>query len=242
MKTFLVGLFLVLFAIVSLPLYLMEFIIGKFSRRRQAAAAQAIVSRAFRFILFFVGAKITVKGKERIPKDQAVLFVSNHRSYFDILTVYTTTPHLTGFIAKKEMAHIPCISHWMRYMHCLFLDRDNIREGMKTILQAIEYVKEGYSIHIAPEGTRNQGTEMLPFKEGSFKIAEKTGCPVIPVALSNTDALFERQIPWVRGGHVIIEYGDPIYPGELSREDRKHLGTLTRDIIAEMLDRNEKEV
>jgi len=120
----------------------------------------------------------------------------------------------------------------------LFLDRNDIRQGMKTILQAIEQIKEGYSIFISPEGTRNQGKEMLPFKEGSFKVAEKTGCAIIPVAITNTDEIFENHIPWVRSAKVVVEFGKPIYPKELDKEKQKHLGSYVQGIIKEMLDKN----
>ncbi len=241
MKTFLFILFLLVFSIISLPLYPVMALLKKKDERLQARAAQNIVCFALRILLFISGAKITVKGRERIPR-QAVLFVSNHRSYFDIIIQYVYTPHLTGFVAKKELAKVPCISHWMRLMHCLFLDRENIREGMKTILQAIDYLKDGYSIQIAPEGTRNHGEDMLPFKEGSFKIAEKAGAPIVPVAINNADAIFEKHIPWVRKAHVIMEYGEPIETANLSREEKKALPGKTREIIREMLERNGKEI
>jgi len=142
-------------------------------------------------------------------------------------------------LAKKEMHTLPFISSWMRNLHCLFLDRENIREGMKTILEGIDLVKHGHSIFIAPEGTRNHEKEMLPFKEGSFKIAEKSGCPIIPVAMSNTDSLFEKHLPWIRKGHVIIEFGEPINIKDLQPENRKRLAPYVQGIIKEMLDKNE---
>jgi 1-acyl-sn-glycerol-3-phosphate acyltransferase len=79
---------------------------------------------------------------------------------------------------------------------------------------------------------------MLPFKEGSFKVAEKTGCAIIPVALTNTDELFEKHVPWVRSAKVVIEFGKPIYPNQLDKEQRKHLGSYVQNIIKEMLDKN----
>ena len=146
----------------------------------------------FRCLLKLAGVTITVKGEENIPKDTAVLYVGNHRSYFDILTGYTTVPTLLGFVAKKEMEKIPILRTWMANVNCLFLDRKNIKEGLKTILQGIEKVKNGISIWIFPEGTRNTNediTELLPFKEGSLKIAEKSGCPVIGQRLVNSGQL-----------------------------------------------------
>jgi len=238
MKTLLVALFLLLFFIVSIPLYLLVIILGKVNPRLKAKLSQTIVVTAFQIILFICGTKKTVIGRENIPADKAVLYVSNHRSYFDILLGYTTVPNLTGFVAKKEMEKLPFISIWMNFMNCLFLDRDNVREGLKTILKGVEHINNGYSIFISPEGTRNQQKEMLPFKEGSLKMAEKTGCPIIPVTLNNTDDIFENHLPWIRRAHVIIEYGKPIYPEELSKENKKFLGSYVQEIIKDTYAKN----
>lgn len=237
MKTILVAVFLLIFSIISLPLYLLEFIIGKYNKRWKVKTSQTIVVAAFRIILFIAGVKKTMKGLENIPKGEAVLYVANHRSYFDILIGYTSVPTLTGFVAKKEMAKIPCISRWMRYLNCLFLDRENVREGLKTILQGIEHINNGYSIFIMPEGTRNHEKDMLPFHEGSMKLAEKSGCAIIPVAMTNTDTIFEHHVPWIRKSHVTIEFGKPIYMKDLNKEDRKFMGTYTRDVIQKMLEK-----
>ena len=156
----------------------------------------------------------------------------------DIPLAYSTLPTLTGFIAKIEVKKVPFLSWWMELVNCLFLDRDDPRAGLKTILNGIENIKEGYSMFIAPEGTRNHEEEMLPFKEGSFKMAQKTNCPVIPVAISGSDDLFENSFPWVKKAPTIIEYGKPIYLEALSAEERKVLGATSRAIIAEMLQRH----
>lgn len=96
---------------------------------------------------------VEVRGYENIPQDRPVLYVGNHRSYFDILVGYTTVPGLMGFVAKKEMEKIPLLSKWMLNVNCLFLDRNNIKEGLKTILAGIEKVRRGVSVWIFPEGT-----------------------------------------------------------------------------------------
>lgn len=238
MRTILVVLFLIIYAIISIPLYLVEFIIGKINPHARVRSSQFIVSNAFKILLFLSGTKATVIGREKVPKE-AVLFVSNHRSYFDVVLIYATTPHLTGFVAKKEMRHIPCLSRWMRYLNCLFLDRSDVREGLKTILQGIEKIKNGYSMFIAPEGTRNHEKEMLPFKEGSFKLAQKSGCPIVPIALTNTDNVYENHAPWIRRAKVVIHYGDPIYMNALSKEDQKHVGAYVQEAIRQMLLKDE---
>lgn len=239
MRTILVVLFLLIYAIISIPLYLIEFIIGKINPRAKVRSSQFLVVCAFKVILFLSGTKVTVLGVENVPKE-AVLFVANHRSYFDIVVTYATTPHLTGFVAKKEMRHIPCFSHWMRHLNCLFLDREDIRAGLKTILEGIENIKNGYSMFIAPEGTRNLEKEMLPFKEGSFKLAQKSGCPIVPIALTNTDSVYEQHSPWIRCSQVIIHYGEPIQMKDLSKEEQKHIGSHVQEIIRQMLEEDEK--
>jgi len=238
MRLILLLLFLLIFFIISIPLFIIEFIIGKFNRRAQVSSSQKIVAAAFHVVLFLAGVKRTVIGRDNIPKNEPVLYIANHRSYFDIPVTFVSLPTLTGYMAKIEIAKIPILRTWMRLLRCLFLDRNDIRQGMKTILQAIEQIKEGYSIFISPEGTRNQGKEMLPFKEGSFKVAEKTGCAIIPVAITNTDEIFENHIPWVRSAKVVVEFGKPIYPKELDKEKQKHLGSYVQGIIKEMLDKN----
>ena len=109
---------------------------------------------------------------------------------------------------------------------------------MKTILQGIDYIKQGVSIWIFPEGTRNKNedeTQLLPFKEGSLKMAEKTGCPIIPVAMRGTINIFEKQFPKIRPQHIFVEFGQPIYLKELSKEERKFAGAYTQHIIEHML-------
>ena len=231
-------LFLLTFFIISVPIFLIEFIIGKINHRAMVASSQRIVVMALRILLFICGVKRTVIGRDNVPKNEAVLYIANHRSYFDVPVAYDSVPTLTGFMAKKEMGKIPFLSTWMRFLQCLFLDRDDIKQGLKIILKGIEQVKAGYSVFISPEGTRSQTNEMLPFKEGSFKIAQKTGCAIIPVAITNTDEIFEKHIPWVHSAHVIIEYGKPIYPKDLDKEQQKFLGSHVQGIIRELLEKN----
>lgn len=233
------------YLILSIPILLAEWVVGKFNPRAKDISSLRIIQTVFRFILKVTGADITIIGHENVPKDQAVLYIGNHRSFFDILLTYVHCPDLTGYVAKKEMAPIPLLSIWMRYLHCLFLDRKDIKEGMKTILTAIEKVKNGISICIFPEGTRNKGDdelELLPFHEGSFKIATKSDCPIIPMAISNSAEIFENHFPKIKPCKVVVEYGKPIYPEQLSKEDKKRLGAYTQGIILEMLKKNQELV
>ncbi len=227
------------FLILFIPVLIAEWIIGKFNREKKDYSSLRIVQGAFKLILKITGVKVTVIGEENVP-DEAVLFIGNHRSFFDILLTYSRCRRLTGYIAKKEMDQFPLLNNWMRNLYCLFLDRENPKEGLKTILTAIDCVKKGISICIFPEGTRNKGEElsMLPFRDGSFKIATKTGCAVVPISMNNTAEIFENHFPKIKKTHVIIEYGSPVYYNELDKETQKHFGAYCQNIIQETINKN----
>lgn len=240
-RTIFAVLFAVVYLICGIPVLGVEWIIGKFNKKKMDVSSLRMVQWALGTIGKICGVKLTVIGKENIPKDQAVLYVCNHRSYFDIILGYSIMPGLTGYISKDDLEKVPLLNVWMRRLYCLFLNRTDMKQGLKTILKAIEYIKQGVSICIFPEGTRNRGEEgsLLEFKEGSFKIAEKTGCPVIPVAISHTADVILNHMPKVTPCHVTIEYGEPIYPKELPKEQKRALGAMTKGRIQEMLDQHE---
>ena len=148
--------FVILFLVLGSPLLLAEYIIGKFNPEKMSRSSLKIVQWAFRSVLVLSGTELTVIDRENIPEDQPVLYVGNHRSYFDIVIGYTLIKGECGFVAKKEMERYPLLSTWMRNLHCQFLDRENLKEGLKTILSAIDSVKQGVSIWIFPEGTRSR--------------------------------------------------------------------------------------
>lgn len=235
-----VAMVLMLYLVLGIPVLGVEWIIRKFRRRTADVSSLRLVQWIFRLMLRISGVEVTVIGEEHVP-DEPVLFIGNHRSYFDILITYSRCRRLTGYIAKKEMLRYPLLRDWMKRLYCLFLDRSTPKEGLKTILKAIEYVKEGISVCIFPEGTRNDGDElsMLPFHDGSFKIAEKTGCAIIPMSLNNTHAIFEQQFPRIKKTHVILEYGTPVYPNDLDKETKKHLGQYCQNIIQETINKNQ---
>ncbi|MDE7284268.1 MAG: 1-acyl-sn-glycerol-3-phosphate acyltransferase [Lachnospiraceae bacterium] len=235
--------FVLLFLVCSIPLMIIEYIIGKFNMDVKNRSSLAIVNWAFRCCLFLAGTKITVLGEENVPKDTPVLYIGNHRSYFDIVMTYVRVPRPTGYIAKIEMLRYPLLRTWMKYLHCLFLDRKDIKQGMKTIVEGIEKIQSGISICIFPEGTRNKVNDtFLPFHEGSFKIAEKSGCPIIPMSINNAADIFEDHIPKIKKTHVVIEYGKPVYMSEMTREEKKGIGVKVQASIKEMYFKNKELV
>ena len=239
-RTIIIFIFLVIFLIVSLPMQLVLFIMHKFNDEKARKASLAIVSWAFNVILFIGGIKRIVIGEDNVPKDEAVLYVSNHRSIFDIVVTYPRVPGRTGYIAKQESMKLPVISFWMVYLDCLFLDRSDIRKGLEMVLTAIDKVKNGISIFIYPEGTRNKTDQPLgEFHKGSFKIAQKSGCPIVPVVVNHTRDCFENHMPWIKKTTVVIEYCEPIRIKELDKEDQKNIDQYVKNIIEQTYIKNE---
>ena len=232
--------FLGAYLILGIPVLGVEWIISKFNKKASDYQCLRMVQWAFNCMLKMTGVEVTVIGEENVP-DVPVLYIGNHRSFFDILLTYTRCKGLTGYVSKKEMYKFPLLRDWMKRLYCLFLDRENPREGLKTILQAIDYVKNGISICIFPEGTRNKGEElsMLPFHAGSFKIAEKSGCAIIPMSMNNTSEIFENHFPKIKKTHVILEYGKPIYMKDMDREEKKHIAEYCQNIIQETINKNQ---
>ena len=183
------------------------------------------------------GIRLTVIGRENLAKDEGVLYVGNHCSYFDIVLSYCTFNSCTGYIAKKDLGQIPLLNVWMVLIGCLFLKRDNPRDGMRMVKKAAENIQKGNSMVIFPEGTRNKHEDealVQEFHAGSFHIAQKAGCKLVPMAITGTADVFEKHLPKVRPGHVIIQYGEPIDTSTLDRAAMKKLPDTVRDIILEM--------
>ncbi len=237
-RLLIVLLFVIIYLIFSLILIPIGYLIGLFSRSAKDRYAQAMISWAFRVVGLLAGARVTVKNKECVPKDEAVLYVANHRSMFDIVLLYAEMFRPTAIVAKKEIKMVPVLSWWMVLMHCRFMDRADMKQSLSVILGCIEDAKKGISILIYPEGTRSKGDselDMNPFKEGSFKIALKSGVKIVPVAIHGTREILERQFPRIKPNKVTISFGDPIDPKSLEKDQQKIIAETCQAQIREML-------
>ena len=242
MRTIITVLYILLFLILGLPVLGIEWIISKFNKAHADMVQLRIVQWGLKCVAFISGVKLTVIGEENVPRDEPVLYIGNHRSFFDVVVTYARCPGLTGYIAKDGVNKVPIFRIWMKRLHCIFLKRDDMKEGLKVILKAIEYVKSGISICIFPEGTRNKDrdnpTSLLPFKEGSFKIASKTGCKIVPMALIGTADILENHFPWIHSTDVKLIYGEPIDVSALDKDQQKHVGAYCQTVVEELIRSN----
>jgi 1-acyl-sn-glycerol-3-phosphate acyltransferase len=177
------------------------------------------------------GSKVEVKGLENIPKDQAVLFVSNHQSNFDIplLMGYLNKP--MGFISKVELSKIPIVRQWMENMNCVFMDREDRRQSLQAIKDGIAKLQNGHSLVIFPEGTRSKGDKMGEFKSGSFHLALKSGVSIVPLRINGTYNILESNGNRIKPANISLEAFPPVDPAELGLTDPKAISSYVQQII-----------
>jgi 1-acyl-sn-glycerol-3-phosphate acyltransferase len=173
--------------------------------------------------------KTVVKGLENIPK-QPCVFVCNHQAIFDVFLLISNIEMITGFIAKKEIKSYPLIGFWIGAIHSVFMDRTNVREGMKAINEGALNVKNGYSIILFPEGTRSLKSEIAKFKKGSMKLALKANSPVVPITIDGTYRVLEAGKK-VTGNVLKMTVHKPIDLENISEDDKKNLSDIIYNII-----------
>lgn len=233
-RLILLFIFLTIYFIVSIPIQLFELILEKINMDARNKSSLAIVKWGLKVIGFISGVKLEVNGLDNIPDDQAVLFVGNHISFFDIIVTYPLMKRPTGYIAKKEIRKVPFLSWWMYFVNCIFLDRKNPRQGLKSVLEASEKIKNGTSIFLFPEGTRSKNGKLAEFKDGGFKIATKAKAPIIPIGIQGTSDILENHFPIIKSGKVIVNFGKPVYTSEMSKAEQKSLPNLVREQVKEL--------
>ncbi len=184
-------------------------------------------------MIWSTGSKVTVSGMENLPKDPNLAFVSNHQGNADIPLILGAMPRLIGFIAKKELQHIPFLSGWMRRMGCMFINRKNIRQASEIIHQAAERLKEGsHSFVIFPEGTRSKGPNMKRFKSGSLKLATLAGVKIVPLTIQGSYRVFEANKGIrMKATHLYLHIHPPIETENLTEEEKKELPDRVYRII-----------
>lgn len=177
------------------------------------------------------GANVVVHGIENLPKDGSMLFVSNHQSNFDILLLLSYLPVSKGFVAKVELAKFPFINEWMKRIHCLFMDRHDIKQSAQIIIEGIKQLKSGINMVIFPEGTRSKTGELGEFKAGSFKLAVKSKRPLVPITIDGTRKIMEANNYKIKAETVNLYIHKPIDTTQLSKEEIAELPEKVKAII-----------
>ena len=182
------------------------------------------------------GGNVTIEayGKENIPKEGGFMFFPNHQGLYDVLAIVDACPRPFSVVAKKEVANVPLLKQTFKCMKAYMIDREDIRQSMQVIMDVTEEVKKGRNYLIFAEGTRSRkGNQLLEFKGGSFKSAQRAKCPIVPCALINSFVPFDENS--IRPITVVLVYLPPMY-----YEEYKDMKTV--EIAEEVKHRIEREI
>ncbi len=180
--------------------------------------------------LTWAGVKVIVTGQENLLEEN-VLFVSNHQGNFDIPVHMHYLSKPKGFIAKKSIENFPVVNRYMYVMNSLFIDRGNLKDAARVIVEGIKILKDGHSLIIYPEGTRSKSSTLGEFKSGAIKLATKSGVKIIPVSIDGTYKIMEANNNKIKKGTVRLHIHEPIDPTTMSKEELDNLNDNLKKII-----------
>lgn len=228
-----VGIFvlhILLLAIMSIPVN-KESAVEKDSRLYRNFAVATM-----RFAFEVLDVHISVEGTELLPEGR-FLFVGNHRSGFDpLITLVALDKFQLGFITKPENMVLPIVGKFAHKICCLPIDRENPRNAVKTINAAAEFLKNDIvSVAIYPEGTRNRGEGLLPFHNGSFKIAVKAGVPIAVVCVKGSDKIKASSL--LKRKNVCLKVLKIISAEEVSGSNTAELSEISQELLLKELEK-----
>lgn len=179
---------------------------------------------------------LTVEHEAELDETRPYLFMSNHRSLFDIFALFLATRHSLRMVAKRELFLIPVFG-WALWM-CGFIpiDRSDRERAIESLNRAARRVREGVSVLVFPEGTRGPGDGLLPFKKGGFVLALQSGVPVVPVAIRGSEGIMAKGSLRVGRGAIRVRTGRPIPTAGRGAEARDALMGEVRSALETLLE------
>ncbi|MCQ2420135.1 MAG: 1-acyl-sn-glycerol-3-phosphate acyltransferase [Clostridia bacterium] len=224
-----IGFFLAFVLLFLLILFLSCIMVDMRKRVKRPSRYFLFLLNQFSRLAFFLGGvKLHTEGLDKVPAEGRFMMVSNHLSIFDPILFYSAFPNMElSFIAKKESFSFYLVSQVMHQLLCLPIDRENDREALKSIIKAIQLLREDRtSIFVFPEGYTSKTGQLQPFRNGTFKIAQKAGVPIVVCSISNTKAIrknmFRRHTDVYLSVHTVISYEDLADKTTIEVGDRIH--------------------
>ena len=205
---------------------------GKHEKRD--AFAFKTVKKWSKFVVKSAKLNIEIDGIEKIPTDRPVLFTPNHQSYADIpVLLYALSDFYFGFMMKISLAGVPFIGAISKMLKSVPVNQENPREAVKAVHKTIETIDSGHSMLIFPEGKRGYSNTPDEFKNGAFKIVQKTGVTIVPIYIRNVFKVLEGNDGVVTPTDIKITILDPIETSNMTRADVKELHDKVYNVILE---------
>ena len=207
-------------------------------------AAGRFTSAALKVLFALVGIRVKVVGKEYMDTPGPKVYASNHTSYFDVMPLMMGLGVPYRFVAKGEVNAMPFIGAFLNQMGHLSFDRHSADSRLRQVDEIEEYLRQGDSVFVFPEGTFVPEEGVRPFQLGAFRGAVATGTPVVPVSLAGTRRFLRDRTYLPRPTSVTITLSPPIYPaGAVPAGDPRHLQEIVRlrDLSREAIARHSGE-
>lgn len=185
------------------------------------------------------GGNVTIDahGLENIPKEGGCILFPNHQGMYDTLAIMEVCPRPFSVVAKKELANIQFLKQVFACVKAYAIDREDVRQGLKVIMNVADDVKNGKVFIIFPEGTRSKnGNQVGKFKGGSFKAATKAKCPIVPVALIDSFKPFDTNS--IKPVTVQVHFMEPLLYEEYKDMKTTEIAELVQNRIQKKINEN----
>lgn len=186
------------------------------------------------------GGNVTVHGYglENLPEQSGYIMYPNHQGLFDVMGLVYLDPDPFGVVIKKEAYDISLLRKLVQVLGGLFMDREDVRQGLQVINEVAKQVKEGRNFLIFPEGTRSKnGNRLGEFKSGSFKAATKAKCPIVPIAIIDSYLPFDTNS--IRKVDVQLHVLPPIPYEEYNGMKTVEIADMVKSRIEKVIEENE---
>jgi 1-acyl-sn-glycerol-3-phosphate acyltransferase len=178
--------------------------------------------------------QIVSSGQENIPEKDGFILYPNHQGMYDMLAVIETLERPYAVVFKIEVENIILLKQIKEALHYLPMDRSDLKQSMKVILEVAKRVKQGENFLIFAEGTRSKkGNEIQTFKAGAFKAATKSKAPIVPVALLDSFEPFDSHS--VKPVTVQVHYLKPMYYEEYAEMNTTEIALEVEKRIREAI-------
>jgi 1-acyl-sn-glycerol-3-phosphate acyltransferase len=181
-----------------------------------------------------LGVRLTVIGREHLPKDSPFVIVANHQSYLDIIIMLVAIPQKIAFVAKEELLNIPILGWDIRSQGHIAINREQGMRAARQLKEIAEATHMGKSLLLFPEGTRSIDGQVGPFKRGAFQLALDANVPIIACSIKGSGRSMPKKGFWIRPGKIQVTLHPPILPETLTGNDREktlYLSERTREQI-----------
>ncbi len=177
------------------------------------------------------GIRTHVSGLENVPTGIPCIILIKHISKLVPQVLMPLIPRRKAILVKSELMKIPILGRGMRMGNFIPVERNRTRESaVASIQQATRVIAAGVHITVFPEGTRSRDGKLLPFKKGTFYLAEQTGAPIIPISIHGTETMMKKGSLRVTPAVAHVQFHPPVWAKDYS--SREELMQATRQSIA----------